>query len=129
MNQHEKVTKIFGSGLKAVTAVNDVTMAIEKGHLVMLLGPSGCGKTTLLRLTSRLIPPTCGTIKFDGRDTASQGPVKLRQSIGYGIQAIGLFSNKAIVENIATVPRPLKWEEGKIFKRVELYRGWAHAIL
>jgi len=63
MIHHEKVSKIFGSGPKAVTAVNDVTMAIEKGNLVTLLGPSGCGKTALLRLTKRLIPLTRGTIK------------------------------------------------------------------
>lgn len=119
MIQYEKVTKIFGSGAKAVTAVNNVTMAIEKGSLVTLLGPSGCGKTTLLRLTNRLIPLTSGRINVDGRDIATQNPVKLRQSIGYAIQAIGLFPNKTIFENIATVPRLLKWEENKIRDRVD----------
>jgi osmoprotectant transport system ATP-binding protein len=119
MIHYEKVTKVFGSSSKAVTAVNDVTLEIEKGNLVTLLGPSGCGKTTLLRLTNRLIPLTRGRIEVNGRDIASQDPVKLRQSMGYAIQAIGLFPNKTIYENIATVPRLLKWEEEKIRERVD----------
>jgi osmoprotectant transport system ATP-binding protein len=119
MIQYENVTKIFGSGPQAITAVNDVTLQIEKGNLVTLLGPSGCGKTTLLRLTNRLIPLTHGTIKVKGRDIQSEDPVKLRQSMGYAIQAIGLFPNKTIFENIATVPRLLKWEAEAIRNRVE----------
>ena len=119
MIQYEHVSKIFGSGPKAFTAVNDVTMEIEKGNLVTLLGPSGCGKTTLLRLTNRLLPLTRGKIKVNGRDTAEEDPVKLRQSMGYAIQAIGLFPNKTIYDNIATVPRLLKWDTSRISQRVD----------
>jgi osmoprotectant transport system ATP-binding protein len=123
MIQYEHVTKIFGSGPKAFTAVNDVTMEIEKGNLVTLLGPSGCGKTTLLRLTNRLLPLTRGKILVNGRDTAEEDPVKLRQSMGYAIQAIGLFPNKTIYENIATVPRLLKWDNSRISRRVNELLG------
>ncbi len=119
MIRYENVTKIFGSGAKAVTAVNNVTMQVEAGDLVTLLGPSGCGKTTLLRLTNRLIPLTSGRITVDGRDILSEDPVKLRQSMGYAIQAVGLFPNKTIYENIATVPRLLKWKEDRIRSRVD----------
>jgi len=119
MIQYERVSKVFGSGPEAVTAVNDVTFGIDRGHVVILLGPSGCGKTTLLRLTNRLIPLTGGTIKINGQDIMSVDQVKLRQSMGYAIQQIGLFPNKTIFGNIAVVPRLLGWDEMKIRDRVD----------
>ena len=64
MIQYDGVSKIFGSGQEAVTALNKVTLEIKRGDLVTLLGPSGCGKTTLLRLTNRMLPLTGGTIKI-----------------------------------------------------------------
>jgi osmoprotectant transport system ATP-binding protein len=73
----------------------------------------------LLRLTNRLIPLTRGKIEVEGRDIAKEDPVKLRQSMGYAIQAVGLFPNKTIYENIATVPRLLKWKEDKIRNRAD----------
>jgi len=119
MIHYDQVTKMFGTGGKTVTAVEDVTFEVDKGNLVTLLGPSGCGKTTLLRLTNRLIPLTRGTITVNGEDIMSKEPVKLRQSMGYAIQAIGLFPNKSIYGNIATVPRLLGWEEDRIRRRVD----------
>ncbi len=119
MINYENVSKIFGSGANAVTAVDDVTLSIDRGNLVTLLGPSGCGKTTLLRLTNRLLPLTRGKIEVDGRDIATENPEKLRQSMGYAIQAIGLFPNKTISQNIATVPRMLKWKKDRIRTRVD----------
>lgn len=118
MIRYESVTKLFGSGQDAVAAVNDVTFDIEKGDVVAFLGPSGCGKTTLLRLTNRLIPLTRGRIIINDRDIMSVDAVKLRQSMGYAIQAIGLFPNKTIYQNIATVPNLLGWDEERIEKRV-----------
>lgn len=119
MIQYERVTKIFGAGANAVTAVDDVNFIIEKGQVVAFLGPSGCGKTTLLRLTNRLIPLTRGAITINGQDIMSVDPVKLRQSMGYAIQAIGLFPNKTIYGNIATVPHLLGWEEDRVRQRVD----------
>jgi osmoprotectant transport system ATP-binding protein len=119
MIEYDDVTKVFGSGSGATTAVDDVSFAVEKGQLVTLLGPSGCGKTTLLRLTNRLIPLTRGRIRVNGTDIASTDPVKLRQSMGYAIQAVGLFPNKTIFGNIATVPKLLGWEADRIRDRAE----------
>lgn len=119
MIQYEGVSKIFGSGQEAVTALNKVTLEIEQGDLVTLLGPSGCGKTTLLRLTNRLLPLTSGTIKINGQDIMSVDQVKLRRSMGYAIQQIGLFPNKTIYGNIAVVPRLLGWDEDRIRERVD----------
>lgn len=119
MIRYEGVTKIFGSGGEAVTALNEVTLNIGKGQVVTFLGPSGCGKTTLLRLTNRLITLTRGTITINGRDIMTVDQVKLRQSMGYAIQAIGLFPNKTIYGNIATVPHLLGWDEKRIRERVD----------
>ncbi len=119
MIRYENVTKTFGSGEQSVTAVDNVSFEVEKGDLVTLLGPSGCGKTTLLRLTNRLISITRGKIIVDNRDIMDADPVKLRQSMGYAIQAVGLFPNKTIYGNIATVPKLLKWDEHRIRQRVD----------
>ena len=119
MIQYQGVSKVFGSGPSSVVAVDNVTFNIEKGNLVTFLGPSGCGKTTLLRLTNRLIELSNGQILIDGKDIMSWDEVKLRQSIGYAIQEIGLFPNKTIYGNIAVVPRLLGWDEKRISDRID----------
>ena len=118
MIEYQETTKIFGSGDDSVTAISDVSFEIEKGTLVTFLGPPGCGKTTLLRLTNRLLNLTRGKIFVDGNDIMSEDPVKLRQSMGYAIQQVGLFPNKTIHGNIATVPKLLGWDREKIDDRV-----------
>ena len=119
MIHYNHVYKSFGRGTDAVNAVEDVSFQIEKGKLVAFLGPSGCGKTTLLRLTNRLVPLTGGSIIINDQDIMAWNGVKLRQSIGYAIQEIGLFPNKNVYGNIAVVPRLLKWDEKQIKERVD----------
>ena len=119
MINYNHVYKTFGQGSDAVNAVKDVSFKIEKGHLVAFLGPSGCGKTTLLRLTNRLISLTRGNISINDQDIMTWNSVKLRQSMGYAIQEIGLFPNKTVYGNIAVVPRLLKWDETRIKERVD----------
>lgn len=119
MISYQNVTKIFGAGAEAVTAVDNVSFDIEKGELVTFLGPSGCGKTTLLRLTNRLLTLTRGKIEVNKHDIMESDPVTLRQSMGYAIQQIGLFPNKTIGQNIATVPLLLKWKKEDIDQRVD----------
>lgn len=119
MISYDSVTKIFGTGKDAVTAVDNISFTIEKGEVVVLLGPSGCGKTTLLRLANRLESITRGNIHINGQDIMDSDAVKLRQKIGYVIQEIGLFPNKTITENIAVVPRLLGWNKDDIRQRVD----------
>ena len=59
MITYEAVTKIFGTGRDAVTALDNVSFTIPKGEIVVFLGPSGCGKTTMLRLTNKLETIKC----------------------------------------------------------------------
>jgi osmoprotectant transport system ATP-binding protein len=119
MITYDKATKIFGAGAGAITALDNVSFTIEKGEVVVLLGPSGCGKTTTMRLTNRLENLSSGSITVNGRDIQSVDAVKLRQSMGYVIQEIGLFPNKTIAENIAVVPKLLGWSKTDIEERVE----------
>jgi osmoprotectant transport system ATP-binding protein len=113
--QLHDVTKRFGD----LVAVNKLNLEIEKGHLTMLIGPSGCGKTTSLKMINRLVDVSEGDIQIDGKSIYSLNPVELRRGIGYVIQEIGLFPHMNVHDNIAIVPRLLKWDEKTIHARVE----------
>jgi osmoprotectant transport system ATP-binding protein len=102
-----------------VPAVDDLTLDVHEGEILVLVGPSGCGKSTTLRLINRMIEPTGGRIVLDGEDVTSADPDLLRRRIGYVIQQIGLFPHQTIAQNIATVPRMLKWDKARIAKRVD----------
>lgn len=119
MIRYENVRKIYTGKNEDVAALKDVTLDIEKGSLVVLLGPSGCGKTTLLRLTNRLEKLTSGKILVKDDDIKKFNEVKLRQSMGYVIQQIGLFPNKTIQENVGIVPKLLGWNKKRIDERVD----------
>lgn len=99
-------------------AVENFTMTINPGELVMLVGPSGCGKTTTMKMINRIIEPSGGTIKIDGQDVLTLDQNQLRRNIGYVIQQIGLFPHMTIAENVAVVPTLLGWSKEKIRTRV-----------
>jgi len=117
MIQLTEVTKVFPGA--AAPAVGRLTLEIPDAEVVVLVGPSGCGKTTTLKMINRLVEATSGTIMVEGRDILDLAPHELRRSIGYVIQQIGLFPHRTIAENIATVPRLLGWDKGRIAARVE----------
>jgi osmoprotectant transport system ATP-binding protein len=110
----EHVTKRFGDNV----AVDDFSLEVAQGEVCILIGPSGCGKTTTLRMINRLIEPSSGQIIVNGRDASWEKPERLRQSIGYAIQSVGLFPHMTVAANIATVPELLRWERSRISERV-----------
>jgi osmoprotectant transport system ATP-binding protein len=75
----------------------------------VLLGRSGSGKTTALRLVNRLLQPTGGVIRLEGRDIAEMDPIALRRRIGYVIQEFGLLPHWTIGQNVSLVPQLLNW--------------------
>jgi osmoprotectant transport system ATP-binding protein len=119
MISYEHLTKVYGEGKDAVTALEDVTFTIEKGETVIFLGPSGCGKTTTLRCTNRLESITRGDILVNGQNVLDMDAITLRRQMGYVIQDIGLFPNKTIAQNIAVVPKLMGWDAKKISARVD----------
>ncbi len=104
---------------QAQPAVEELSMDIPEGEIVILVGPSGCGKSTTMRLINRLIEPTGGRIVVDGEDVTDVNSDELRRRIGYVIQQIGLFPHMTIADNIATVPRMLGWDKKRIAGRVD----------
>jgi len=110
----EGVSRQFGDW----TAVDDVSLTVETGELLVLIGPSGSGKSTLLRMINRLIEPTDGLIRLGGEAIASLRPEILRRRIGYAIQSVGLFPHWTVERNIATVPTLLGWSKARIRDRV-----------
>ncbi len=115
--EFKNVSKTFkGSGYPAV---NDVSLTVNEGEFVTILGSSGCGKTTLLKMVNRLYEPDSGSIILFGEDISTVDVVKVRRRIGYVIQQIGLFPHYTVGDNIATVPKLLKWDKAKIDARVD----------
>jgi osmoprotectant transport system ATP-binding protein len=100
-------------------AVDYVNLTIKEGEFITILGSSGCGKTTLLKLINRLYEPDEGKIILFGENIKDVDVIKVRRRIGYVIQQVGLFPHMTIAENIATVPKLLKWDREKIEKRVD----------
>ncbi|MDP4714706.1 MAG: ABC transporter ATP-binding protein [Candidatus Nanopelagicales bacterium] len=113
----EHVTKRY-SGVEE-PAVRDLTLDVYPGEILVLVGPSGCGKSTTLRLINRMIEPSAGTILYEGEDVTKADPNALRRRIGYVIQQVGLFPHRTIAENVATVPRLLRWPKKRIKERVD----------
>jgi osmoprotectant transport system ATP-binding protein len=113
----ENLTKVFPG--QDEPAVDDLSMEIYEGEIVVLVGPSGCGKTTTMKMINRIIEPTSGRIFLEGEDVTKANADNLRRRIGYVIQQIGLFPHMSIADNIATVPKMLGWDQQRISDRVD----------
>jgi osmoprotectant transport system ATP-binding protein len=113
----ENLTKVFPN--QDEPAVDDLSMDIYEGEIVVLVGPSGCGKTTTMKMINRLIEPSSGRIFLQGEDVTNVNSDKLRRRIGYVIQQIGLFPHMTIADNIATVPKMLGWDKKRISDRTD----------
>jgi osmoprotectant transport system ATP-binding protein len=113
----ENLTKVFPG--QTEPAVDDLSLEIPEGEIVVFVGPSGCGKTTTMKMINRIIEPTSGRIFLQGDDVTKVNGDKLRRRIGYVIQQIGLFPHMTIAENIATVPKMLGWDKKRISDRVD----------
>lgn len=98
----------------AYPALDDVSVSIEEGEFVTILGSSGCGKTTMIKMINRLYEPDSGDIILFGKKIREENPVELRRKIGYVIQQVGLFPHMTVAENIATIPKILKWDKQRI---------------
>ena len=122
MIEIDKVTKSYGDRRVVVS----LSLSVGAGELCVLLGSSGSGKSTTLRMINRLIPSDSGSIRVAGQDVTLVAAEALRRRIGYAIQSIGLFPHWTVEDNIATVPRLLKWRETRVRDRVsellELFR-------
>ncbi len=103
--QGENLTKIYGSGETAITALDHVNLRIEENEFVAVMGPSGCGKSTLLHLIGGLDRPTEGSVQIDGQVLARLSDDALsklrRRKIGFVFQFFNLIPILTAVENAA----------------------------
>ncbi len=111
------VTKRYAAD--GAPAVDDLSLRIPAGEIVVLVGPSGCGKTTTMKMINRLIEPTSGRITIGGEDVMALPAFELRRRIGYVIQQVGLFPHMTVADNTAVVPRLLKWPDARVRRRVD----------
>ena len=100
----ENVTKTYDNGRIKVTALNDVTLTVNRGEMVAVMGPSGCGKTTLLNCLSGLDDISSGTVKINNTELSTMSDkikTKYRaQRMGYIFQAFNLLPVLTARENV-----------------------------
>lgn len=101
-----------------VTAIDNVSVELDRGQFIGLLGPNGAGKTTLLKCISYLILPTEGTIALDGTSLAQQ-PSKAREAIGYAAQDPELYEYLTGEELLQLVGLIRGLNEADLQKRTE----------
>ena len=103
--QAEKLTKVYGKGDTAVTALDHVNLTVNMGEFVAVMGPSGCGKSTLLHLLGGLDRPTEGSVSIDGQPVAKMSDNAItqlrRRKIGFVFQFFNLIPILSSVENAA----------------------------
>ena len=101
--------------------LKDVNLHIEDGEFMVLVGPSGSGKTTMVKMINRLLEPTDGNIYMDEKRIKDYDERELRLSTGYVLQAIALFPNLTVAENIALIPEMKGLDKERVAsKTVEL---------
>ncbi|NQW05198.1 MAG: ATP-binding cassette domain-containing protein [Acidobacteria bacterium] len=115
MIEIQSLSKRYGD----LVAVDDLSLNVDDGELLVLLGGSGSGKTTTLKMVNRLIEPTAGRVMIDGQDVGGVPLHELRRRIGYVFQRVGLFPHMSVGENIAIPLTLIGWPPPRIQQRVD----------
>ncbi len=127
-----KVNEVLA--LRAVTkefpahrAVDDVSLALERGEFFTLVGPSGCGKTTTLRMVAGFEDPTSGDIFLDG--VSVRGVPPYRRNVSTVFQSYALFPHLTASENVGFgLARSGKWTKGEIRQKVDRVLGTVQLV-
>lgn len=98
------VSKRFGSGASATVALDDVSLSVDRGEILLLMGPSGSGKTTLLSVMGCILRPDSGVVRIAGKDVTKMDQdalslVRLRH-IGFIFQEYHLFPTLTVLQNV-----------------------------
>ena len=103
----EGVTKVYGSGEFAVTALKEANFRVLGGEIVAVMGPSGSGKTTLLTIAGALLRPSTGNVTICGIDVTRLNEARLaairRERIGFVYQSFNLLEALTALENVRIV--------------------------
>lgn len=101
MIEFRGVSKVYGS----VSALTEFSLIAPSSQITVLMGLSGSGKTTAMQMVNKMVEPTEGSVLIDGIDVSTLNSVKLRRSIGYVMQEVGLLPHKTILENVVLIAR------------------------
>ena len=107
------LTRRFGD----FTAVDNVTLAIERGEIFGFLGSNGCGKSTTMKMLTGLLPPTEGTATLFG-NSVEAGSMEVRKKLGYMTQAFSLYGEMTIRQNLQLHARLYHLEPNKAKSRI-----------
>ncbi|HJS25125.1 MAG TPA: ATP-binding cassette domain-containing protein [Pyrinomonadaceae bacterium] len=107
-----------GHEVPPLQIISELNLSVERGETLVLLGESGCGKTTTLKLVNRLLTPSAGEVRVEGKATTEWDPISLRRRIGYVIQEGGLFPHFTIARNVGLVPALSGWDQVRTSERV-----------
>jgi branched-chain amino acid transport system ATP-binding protein len=101
MNDVILETRHLTKEFKGFTAVSDVNLSVERGHIHALIGPNGAGKTTCFNLLTKFLVPTSGQILFNGRDITSAKPAQIaRMGIIRSFQISAVFPHLTVLQNV-----------------------------
>jgi putative ABC transport system ATP-binding protein len=104
MIEFKNISKTYGTGPEAYTALNEVSFSIKEGEFVAIMGPSGSGKSTLMHILGCLDTPTGGTYLLDERDVSTMSDDELaeirRDKIGFVFQAFNLLPRTTVLRNV-----------------------------
>jgi branched-chain amino acid transport system ATP-binding protein len=94
-------TRQLTKSFKGFTAVNDVNLSVQRGHIHALIGPNGAGKTTCFNLLTKFLVPTSGQILFNGRDITRARPAQIaRMGIIRSFQISAVFPHLTVLQNV-----------------------------
>jgi len=105
--------------VEGTQVLRSLTLQVQPGEILALLGRSGSGKTTTLKLVNRIVSPTSGEVLVNGAPNINADVTRLRRSIGYVIQEVGLFPHFTVARNIGLVPKIEGWSEPRVRARVD----------
>ena len=97
--------------------LHDVSFRVEAGETLALVGRSGAGKSTVLKLINRMLEPSDGSVRVEGRDTRAWDSTTLRRRTGYVLQEVGLFPHMSVGRNVGVVPTLAAWPPERIAAR------------
>ncbi|WP_223668793.1 ATP-binding cassette domain-containing protein [Kangiella shandongensis] len=117
------IRKTFGSGIASVKAVDNISLVIERGEILLIMGPSGSGKTTFLSMLGGLLSPDSGNITLDGVNITQMKSTQLSEvrahTIGFIFQSFNLLEALTVEDNILFPSSLTKEDTVEVNKRCD----------
>lgn len=137
MIQISNLTRVYRTEEIETSAINNITLSIEKGEFVSIMGPSGCGKSTLMNILGLIDSPTAGNYKFQNEEVSryrERRRANLRkQNIGFVFQSFNLIDELSVFENVelplvytGTAPKQRKKKVEEVLEKMNMMHRCKH---